>query len=74
MVLNVTCNVEDTKIIHQLISHHGVLEILIRVLQDKRNDWPTHGAAQALMQYSHLSMQDDHVYNEFENQKIGERL
>ena len=66
MILNLTCNIEDTNTILRMIQDHNVLQMLLLILNDSRHDWPTHGAAQALMQYSHLSMQNGRVFELFE--------
>ena len=34
----------------------------IRILTDSRHDWPSNGAALALLQYSHQSMSDTDLY------------
>lgn len=52
IVLNITCNIEDGQMTSYLIHEVDILKTLMQILQDKRQDWPTQGAAQALMQYS----------------------
>lgn len=52
IVLNITCNIDDTQITTYLINEIDILQSLMQILQDQRQDWPTQGAAQALMQYS----------------------
>jgi predicted glycoside hydrolase/deacetylase ChbG (UPF0249 family) len=45
MILNLTCNIEETEMIKYMVTEHKILKVLVRILQDARNDWPTHGAA-----------------------------
>ena len=45
MVLNLTCNIEDVDTILKMISKYNILEVLVQILKDIRQDWPTHGAA-----------------------------
>ena len=52
IILNVTCNIENAEVTEYLISI-GVVAILLSILVDKRHDWPTNGAALALLQFSH---------------------
>ena len=56
MVLNLACNVEDQSLITYFVINLDILEPLLLILKDPRNDWPTHGASQALMQYAHYAM------------------
>ena len=56
MVLNLTCNIEDMDIIKHIVVELDVLKPMLSVLNDPRCDWPTHGASQAIMQYSHLAL------------------
>ena len=74
MVLNLTCNIEDLSTIIELITSHNALQVLILILQDNRQDWPTHGASQALMQYSHICMNNDQILRAFEMMKVKECL
>jgi hypothetical protein len=74
MTLNLTCNIDEPGIVLQLLKEHNVLDILIKIIKDTRQDWPTHGASQALMQYSHLSMQDAQVYKIFEEADVATQL
>jgi len=41
MVLNLTCNIEDTNLISYLVKDMNILKPLLLILQDKRQDWPT---------------------------------
>ena len=56
IVLNLACNIEDNVMILYLVKDINILDPLLKILVDSRNDWPTHGASQAIMQYSHLAM------------------
>lgn len=70
MTLNLACNIENSTVIIELIKSHGVIAVLLDILQDPRQDWPTHGASQALMQYSSLSMQDSEIYCCFQKYEV----
>ena len=74
MVLNLTCNVEDADLITYFVSELNIIEPLLLILQDKRNDWPTHGASQALMQYAHLAMQNGQVYKKFLELEVPQKI
>jgi hypothetical protein len=69
-VLNLACNIEDHTMIVYLVSEINILLPLTKILVDSRNDWPTHGASQAIMQYSHLAMQDGQIFTVFEKNRI----
>ena len=45
IVLNLTCNIEDMEIIKHIVIDLNVLRPMLKVLQDPRCDWPTHGAS-----------------------------
>ena len=55
ILLNLSCNVEDEGINMSLV-RRGSIGMLKRILFDERHDWPTNGAALALLQYSHMSL------------------
>lgn len=48
IVLNLTCNVEGEEITEHMISK-DVIRLLKEILVDNRHDWPTNGAALALL-------------------------
>jgi hypothetical protein len=48
IVLNVTCNIECPKVIEYLLSK-DTIKMLTIILVDVRHDWPTNGAALALL-------------------------
>ena len=48
IVLNLTCNVESEEITEYMISK-DVIRLLKEILVDSRHDWPTNGAALALL-------------------------
>ena len=48
IVLNLTCNVESEDITDYMINK-DVIKLLKEVLIDSRHDWPTNGAALALL-------------------------
>ena len=74
MTLNLACNIESPSIIIELIKKHNILSVLMQILRDSRQDWPTHGASQALMQYSHMSMQDNEIYIIFDQSNVKSML
>ena len=47
-VLNLTCNVESEEITDYM-TEKGVILLLKEILVDNRHDWPTNGAALALL-------------------------
>ena len=57
-----------------LVKEINILDPLIKILVDSRNDWPTHGASQAIMQYSHLAMQDGQIFEVFARNGIDVKL
>jgi hypothetical protein len=48
IVLNLTCNVESEDITEYMVKK-DVIRLLKEILQDSRHDWPTNGAALALL-------------------------
>jgi hypothetical protein len=48
IVLNLTCNVESEEITEHMVQH-DVIRLLKEILIDSRHDWPTNGAALALL-------------------------
>jgi hypothetical protein len=48
IVLNLTCNVESDEITEYMTSK-GIVRLLKEILLDSRHDWPTNGAALALL-------------------------
>jgi hypothetical protein len=66
IVLNLTCNVENPDIIRHMVLENDVLEALKKILVDHRHDWPTNGAALALLQFSHLALQESDVFEVFQ--------
>ena len=48
IVLNLTCNVESEEITDYMINK-DVITLLKEILIDSRHDWPTNGAALALL-------------------------
>jgi hypothetical protein len=48
IVLNLTCNVESEEVTKYMLQS-DVVRILARILTDHRHDWPTNGAALALL-------------------------
>lgn len=48
IVLNLTCNVESEEITDYMVQK-DVIRLLKEILVDQRHDWPTNGAALALL-------------------------
>ena len=48
IVLNLTCNVEGEEITEYMVNK-DVIRLLKEILVDSRHDWPTNGAALALL-------------------------
>ena len=44
--------------------------MLKEILVDSRHDWPTNGAALALLQYAHLSLSNTDMYTFLEESKV----
>lgn len=44
--------------------------MLKEILQDSRHDWPTNGAALALLQYAHLSLSNADMFIKLEENLI----
>jgi hypothetical protein len=74
IVLNLACNIEESTMIIYLVKEINILGPLIKILVDSRNDWPTHGASQAIMQYSHLAMQDGQIFEVFAKNGMDVKL
>lgn len=49
IVLNLTCNIESSALILYMIQHANIINVLKKVLVDARHDWPTNGAALAIL-------------------------
>lgn len=45
-----------------MIERAKLVSIIIKIMFDKRFDWPTNGALIALIQFCHLSLQENDVY------------
>jgi len=48
--------------------------VLQKILIDPRHDWPTNGAALALLQYSHLSLQETEIFEFLKINKVKETI
>jgi len=69
IILNLACNVESEKI-QGFFIENGVVDILVEVLFDQRNDWPSNGSALALLQYSHKSITNLAIYAKISSEKL----
>lgn len=61
IVLNLTCNVESDEITEYMTSK-GIVRLLKEILLDSRHDWPTNGAALALLQYAHIALSNAEMF------------
>lgn len=73
IVLNLTCNVESEEITEYMITK-DVIRMLKEVLLDSRHDWPTNGAALALLQYAHIALSNADMFIKLEDCKIHETM
>ena len=49
-----------------------LISFLCRILFDSRHDWPSNGAALALLQYAHLGLSNADFFAELEQERILE--
>ena len=73
IVLNLTCNVESEDITDYMINK-DVIRLLKEILVDSRHDWPTNGAALALLQYSHLALSNADMFLKLEDCRIYDTM
>ena len=73
IVLNLTCNVESEEITEYMVSK-DVIRLLKEILVDSRHDWPTNGAALALLQYAHLALSNADMFVKLEESKIYDTM
>lgn len=73
IVLNLTCNVESEEVTKYMLGS-DVVRILVRILTDPRHDWPTNGAALALLQYSHQALGNQEVFAQLEQASVFEEI
>ena len=69
IVLNLTCNVESEEVTEYMLEK-DVISVLKEILVDSRHDWPTNGAALALLQYSHMALANADLYSKLEANEI----
>lgn len=73
IVLNLTCNVESEEITEHMIQR-DVIRLLKEILLDSRHDWPTNGAALALLQYSHIALSNADMFIKLEENQIYDTM
>ena len=61
IVLNLTCNVENEEVVQYMLKQN-VVRMLRKILVDPRHDWPTNGAALAILQYCHNALSDTDLF------------
>lgn len=45
IILNLACNIEEQEMMMYMMHQIDILNVLLIIVTDPRNDWPTHGAA-----------------------------
>lgn len=73
IVLNLTCNVESDEITEYMVQN-DVIRMLKEILLDSRHDWPTNGAALAILQYSHQALSNAEMFFKLDENQIHETL
>ena len=53
-----------------MVIEQEVVQLLVKILVDQRHDWPTNGAAIALLQYSHTSLSNQQFYIQLDKYKV----
>lgn len=61
IILNLTCNVENEEVIAYM-HKKNIIRMLRKILIDSRHDWPTNGAALAILQYSHTALSNSDIF------------
>jgi hypothetical protein len=69
IILNLTCNVENTEVIDYMLKQN-VIRMLRKILVDQRHDWPTNGAALALLQFSHTALSNTDIFLMLEEENV----
>lgn len=70
IVLNLTCNVENESVMQYMVFEQDIIEPLCNILVDSRHDWPTNGAALALLQFSHAALSNQAFYTQLHKHKV----
>ncbi len=73
IVLNLTCNVESEEITDYMLKQ-DVIRLLKIILVDTRHDWPTNGAALALLQYAHMGLSNADLFGRLEHFGIHDTM
>ena len=69
IILNLTCNVENEEVTQYMLKLN-IIAMLKKILVDSRHDWPTNGAALALLQYSHAALSSSDLFLMLEENKV----
>jgi hypothetical protein len=69
IILNLACNVENDEVTQYMLKQN-VIKMLKLILVDSRHDWPTNGAALALLQYSHTALSSSDLFLLLEDSQI----
>lgn len=74
IILNLTCNLENEKLIEYMVVELDVMRLLKKIVVDVRQDWPTNGGALALLQFCHLALSNHNIYEKVEENSVRELL
>jgi len=74
IVLNLTCNIDNSELTKHMIDKAEMIELLLQILVDSRQDWPTCGAALALLQYSHVALSSNEMYMNLLDNEVPELI
>jgi hypothetical protein len=74
IILNLACNIENEKIITYMLETIDILNILLVIVVDSRNDWPTHGSSQAIMQICKMSINNQNILSLVVKSRLTERI
>eukprot|EP00826_Nyctotherus_ovalis_P060962 TRINITY_DN8624_c0_g1_i4.p1 TRINITY_DN8624_c0_g1~~TRINITY_DN8624_c0_g1_i4.p1 ORF type:complete len:193 (+),score=71.16 TRINITY_DN8624_c0_g1_i4:74-652(+) len=73
IVLNLSCNIESEEMQRHFLKLNTP-RILVEILFDSRNDWPSNGSSLALMQYARRSLEDYRIYQVMNEEGIKDGM
>lgn len=73
IILNLACNVENEEVTQYMLKQN-VVKMLCQILVDSRHDWPTNGAALALLQYSHTALSSTDLFLLLEESNVYDAI
>ena len=74
IVLNMSFNMQASAFLETMLVKSDIMPYLLRIMEDKRCDWPTNGAVTALMQYAHESCSQSAVLERMEDARVYETI